>query len=68
MADNITLDAGSGGATLATDDIGGTHYQIVKLAHGALDSATIVSTASGLPVDIRGSNATVTVASPTWTP
>ncbi len=61
MADNITLDAGSGGATLATDDIGGTHYQIVKLAHGALDSATIVSTASGLPVDIRGSNATVTV-------
>lgn len=54
MADNITLDAGSGGATLATDDVGGTHYQINKLAHGALDSATIVSTASGLPVQMQG--------------
>jgi hypothetical protein len=54
LADNIELDAGSGGATLATDDIGGTHYQIIKLVHGALDSATIVSTASGLPVQMQG--------------
>lgn len=56
MADNITLNSGSGGAVLATDDISSVHYQIVKLAHGALDSATIVSTSSGLPVDLRTDN------------
>lgn len=54
MADNVTLDAGSGGATLATDDVGGIHYQINKLAHGALDAVTLVSTASGLPVQMQG--------------
>lgn len=56
MADNIILNPGSGGATLATDDIAGFHYQIVKLSHGALDSSTIVSTASPLPVDLRTDN------------
>jgi hypothetical protein len=61
VADNFVTDVGSGGNTYASDDIGGVHYPIMKLAHGALDSATIVSTASGLPVDIRGGNATVTV-------
>jgi len=54
MADNVILNAGAGGATLATDDIAGTHYQIIKLAHGALDTATLVSTASGLPVQKQG--------------
>lgn len=54
MADNITLNAGADGAILATDDIGGVHYQIGKLAHGALDSATLVSTSSGLPVQMQG--------------
>lgn len=49
MADNIAITAGAG-TTVATDDVGGTHYQIVKLAHGALDSVTVVSTASGLPI------------------
>lgn len=50
MADGTVLNAGAGGDTIATDDIAGTKYPISKLAHGALDSATIVSTASGLPV------------------
>lgn len=50
MADNLTLNAGSGGATLATDDIGGTHYQIVKISFGALDTATPASSANPLPV------------------
>ena len=31
MADNITLDTGSGGSVLATEDEGGVHYQKVKL-------------------------------------
>ena len=50
MADNITLNSGSGGATLATDDIGGTHYQINKLAFGPLDTATLVEASVGLPI------------------
>ena len=54
MADNVTLNAGSLGVDAATDDITGVHYQIIKLAHGALDSATLVSTSSGLPVQMQG--------------
>ncbi|KKL62792.1 hypothetical protein LCGC14_2181700, partial [marine sediment metagenome] len=61
MADNITLNSGSGGATLAADDISSVWYQIVKLAFGALDTATLVTTSAGLPVDLRASNANVTV-------
>lgn len=54
MADNIELLPGTGGAILATDDVGGVHYQITKLAYGALDTATIVSTANRLPVALTG--------------
>jgi hypothetical protein len=50
MADNVELNAGSGGITLATDDIAGVHYQIVKVSFGALDTATAVSAANPLPV------------------
>ena len=59
MADTITLNPGTGGAVLATDDIGGTHYQIVKFAYGALDSATLVDTTNRLP--------TAAAQSGTWT-
>lgn len=55
MADNVQLSAGTAdGAVVATDDITSVHYQINKLAHGALNSATLVSTASGLPVQQQG--------------
>lgn len=54
MADNVVANAGSGGATFATDDVSGVHYPLSKLAHGALDSATVVSTSSGLPVQQQG--------------
>jgi len=51
VADNVILSAGTAdGVTLATDDIGGTHYQIVKISFGALDTATPVSAANPLPV------------------
>ena len=60
MADNVTLDVGTGGAIVATDQVpdGGSnpHYQLVKLAFGALNTATIVSTSNGLPVDLRADN------------
>ena len=49
MADNVAITAGAG-TTIATDDVGGVHYQINKLAFGALDSATVVSPSSPLPV------------------
>lgn len=45
MADNITIAAG----TFATDDVGGAHYQRVKITHGPNGSATDVSSASPLP-------------------
>lgn len=59
MADNITLDSMSGGSVIATDDIGGIHYQLMKLAYGALDSATLVSTSNGLPVSLIAGSASI---------
>lgn len=35
MADNITLNVGTGGATAASDDISGVHFQRIKVALGA---------------------------------
>lgn len=62
MADGLELNAGSGGATLATDDAGvAGHVQIVKLAQSADASATpITADAGGLLVNL-GTNNDVTV-------
>ena len=49
MADNVAITAGSG-TSVATDDVGGIHYQRVKVAVGADGSATDVSSAAPLPV------------------
>lgn len=35
MADNVTIDSGSGGPSVATDDIASAQYQRIKLIHGA---------------------------------
>jgi hypothetical protein len=53
MTDNIAITAGSG-TTVATDDVGGVHYQRVKLVDGTLDSpAAIPGDATyGLDVDV----------------
>jgi hypothetical protein len=48
MADNIAVTAGSG-TTIATDEVGGAHYQYVKPAFGADGTATLVSTSNPLP-------------------
>lgn len=50
MADNFVANAGSGGSTFASDDIGGVHYSRVKPAWGADGSATDASVAAPLPV------------------
>ena len=53
----MVLNPGTGGATLATDELaGGIHYQIIKQAYGALDTVTLVSTSTPLPVDLRTDN------------
>lgn len=49
MADNIDVTPGSG-KTVATDDVGGFHYQRVKVSHGADGSATDTSAADPFPV------------------
>jgi len=63
MADNVTADAGAGGAVFATDDIGpGVHYPIIKLTFGALDSQTIASSGNGT---VDAGTQRVTIASDT---
>jgi len=42
MADNVTITEGSG-TSVATDDVGGQHYQRIKLTDGAADSSTPVN-------------------------
>lgn len=56
MADNLTLPAS--GSVAATDDIGGVHYQRVKLADGTADSATLIpgDATDGLVVNPRRPN------------
>lgn len=58
MADNTVLNAGSGGDTIATDDIGGVKYQRVKPAFGADGSASDVSISNPLPVQLRNDGRT----------
>lgn len=48
MTDNVSTTLG----TFATDDVSGVQYQIIKIAFGALDTATLVSTANGIPIAI----------------
>jgi hypothetical protein len=49
MADNITLNAGSGGSIVATDEVNSAHYQYVKHAFGGDGTATPVTSSVGLP-------------------
>ncbi len=53
MADNTTLNAGTGGSVVADDDIGGVKFQRIKLIHGA-DGVNDgdVSSANPLPVTL----------------
>lgn len=62
MADNVELNAGSGGATVLTDDCTTGHAQIVKLAIATDGSATLIPSdgTNGLTVNL-GTNNDVTV-------
>jgi len=54
MADDVQLNqaAGTAGATIAADEIGGVHHQRVKVQYGDDGSATDCSSSNPLPVDI----------------
>ena len=54
MADNTTLNPGTGGDVIASDDIGGIKFQRVKPAWGADGSAVDTSETSPLPVAAYG--------------
>lgn len=51
MVDNVQITSGSG-TSVATDDVAGVHYQIVKEAFGPLDIATLVTATVGKPVNL----------------
>lgn len=50
MVDNVLLNSGSGGETMATDDDGTAHHQYVKIEFGADNTQTKVASGAGLPV------------------
>ena len=57
MADNVTANAGAGGAVFATDDIASVHYPRSKQTWGPDGTANDVDVATGkpLPVQLRTS-------------
>jgi hypothetical protein len=59
MTDNTTLNAGSGGDVIASDDIAGIKHQRVKLEYGGDGSATEVQASAPLPVALRDSSKTL---------
>jgi hypothetical protein len=61
MADNINVDPGTGvGAVpVATDDVGGIQYQVIKIATGGDGAATVISSANPLPMSDAGGSLTV---------
>jgi hypothetical protein len=48
MADNIELNAGTGGATIAADDVSSVWYQRVKLTDGTAESTTPILAGGGV--------------------
>lgn len=52
MADNVTINAGAGGDTIAADDVGGAKYQRVKCVWGADGSVNDTSAAAPMPINV----------------
>jgi hypothetical protein len=62
MADNVTLNPGTNGPVCATDDVGGEHYQKLKVVNGQADVAQMGWTPHRL-VSAATTNATSVKAS-----
>ena len=54
MADNVTANAGSGGAVFATDDIASVHYPRGKVVWGPDGTANDTAAASGKALPVQG--------------
>lgn len=53
MADNLVINVSSGAtASISTNEIAGSHFQIFKLAYGNTSSASLVTTSAPLPVSL----------------
>lgn len=68
MADNITLNSGTGGATLKTDELADTsHVQYTKLMDGTANGTDVIpgDATNGLDVDVTRVQGSVTVAQAT---
>lgn len=59
MADNTTLNPGTGGDVIATDDVAGVKYQVVKIDVGADGAAAPLGNANPIPVSDAGGALTV---------
>ena len=59
IADNVLITSGSG-TSIATDQNGSDHVQIMKVTYGADGSFTLVSPSNPFPVSVTSSNATMT--------
>ena len=64
MADNVTITQNANstppaGTVIATDDVNGVQYQIMKLATGADGEATLVSSSAPIPISIDVEQSTV---------
>lgn len=68
IADNVELDSGSGGATLAADEIGGIHHQRVKVEWGADGAANDTAVATPFPIAQQPANDQVDSNNTTTTP
>lgn len=51
-SDGVIINAGAGGATIATDDVGGMQYQVNKVAWGADGAVNHTSAAAPLPINV----------------
>lgn len=60
MADNVSINASSGTASIATDDVGGVQYQNVKLDIGGNGLSVPVSSSNPLPVTTSTVNTSLT--------
>lgn len=59
MADNLTLNAGSGGSDLRTDELsGGEHVQYIKIMNGTADAEDVIpgDATDGLLVNLGANN------------
>ena len=59
MADTVQITAGTG-TSIATDQNGSDHVQIMKVTYGVDGSFTLVSPSNPFPVQVTSANTTVT--------